>query len=96
MGQRNQGGNHLGYDLREFYETEITYREAKFRRVNKTFEERNVGFIVYRPNKLTTTIFEQFAELLLVAINHNAFVLTNNPRTRKRCGCGKTPYTNAF
>ena len=76
---RNQGGNHLGYDLREFYETEITYREAKFRRVNKTFEERNVGFIVYRPNKLTTTIFRQFAELLLGAINHNAFVRNEQP-----------------
>ena len=71
---RNQGGNHLGYDLREFYETEITYREAKFRRVNKTFEERNVGFIVYRPNKLTTTIFRQFAELLLGAINHLSLI----------------------
>jgi len=76
---RNQGGNHLGYDLREFYETEITYREAKFRRVNKTFEERNVGFIVYRPNKLTTTIFRQFAELLLGAINHNALVRNEQP-----------------
>ena len=76
---RNQGGNHLGYDLREFYETSITYREAKFRRVNKTFEERNVGFIVYRPNKLTTTIFRQFAELLLGAINHNAMVRNEQP-----------------
>ena len=74
---RNQGGNHLGYDLRDFYETEITIKDAKLRRVDRTFEERNVGFIVYRPNKLTTTLFRQFAEILMGTINHGKTVVKN-------------------
>ena len=76
---RNQGGNHLGYDLRDFYKTRITFKEARFRRVGKSFEERNVGFIVYRPNELTTLIFRHFAELLLGAINLGTLVRNEQP-----------------